>query len=212
MFVCIEGPDGSGKTSQSKALAEWMGAEWRCFPDRTTPVGRLIDAHLKNQWTAVHTNGGSSLLGDDSLKTDALMFQGLQLANRTEVMPDILASLRTGKSVVCDRYWGSGFAYGAADGLDKEYLIRIHRLLPEPALNVLIDVDVDTAIARMASRGVAKERYEGNREFMKTVADNYRDLWARKKSDPCWVVVNGTGTAAETLSALKRAVESRRRT
>lgn len=208
MFICIEGPDGSGKTSQSKALAEWMGAEWRCFPDRRTPIGKLIDWHLKGEWRA--SSPGSSLPMSDGL-LDALMFQALQLANRAEVMPDILTALRSGKTVVCDRYWGSGFAYGAADGIDKDYLVQIHRMLPEPALNILIDVDVDTAISRMASRGAAKERYEGNREFMKTVADNYRDLWARKKGDPCWVVVDGTGTAPETLSALKRLVDSRRR-
>lgn len=210
MFICMEGPDGSGKTSQSKALAEWLGAEWRCFPDRRTPLGKLIDAHLKKEWTAVHTNGGSAALGTDSLKTDALMFQGLQLANRAEVLPDILATLRSGKSVVCDRYWGSGFAYGAADGIDKEYLVKIHRLLPEPALNILIDVDVDTAVARMAGRDVPKERYEGNREFMQTVATNYRELWARRKTDPCWVVVDGTGSFDATQKVLRALVKSRK--
>lgn len=208
MFICIEGPDGSGKTSQSKALAEWMGAEWRCFPDRRTPIGKLIDWHLKGEWKV--NAAGSSLPMSDGL-IDGLMFQGLQLANRVEVMPEILATLRSGKPVVCDRYWGSGFAYGAADGIDKEYLIKIHAYLPEPALNILIDVDVDTAIARMKGRNVPKERYEGNRDFMKLVGDNYRELWARKQNDPCWVVVDGRGSAADTLSKLKALVDVRRR-
>lgn len=208
MFICIEGPDGSGKSSQSKALAEWLGAEWRCFPDRRTPIGKLIDAHLKQQWSAVHTNGGSPLLGDDSLKTDALMFQGLQLANRAEVAMDILRTLRSGKHVVCDRYWGSGYAYGKADGLDPDYLVKIHEYLPEPALNVLIDVPTEVSVSRMASRGGKVERYEGSVAFLERVAENYRELWSARKSDPRWVVLDGTGSFEDTQKRLRNLIPS----
>lgn len=206
MFITFEGPDGSGKTSRSKELAEWMGAEWRCFPDRRTPIGMLIDAHLKKKWSAVHINGGSEALGPDSLKTDALMFQGLQLANRAEVATDIVATLRSGKSVVCDRYWGSGYAYGKADGLDPNYLIKIHSFLPEPALNILIDVPTEISVKRLAGRGGIVERYEGSVAFLEAVAQNYRELWAARKGDPRWVVVDGSGSPEATFAKLKALV------
>jgi dTMP kinase len=211
MFVTLEGPDGSGKSTASKALAGWMEAEWRCFPDRRTPIGTLIDAHLKKQWSAVHLNGGSDVLGSDSLKTDALMFQALQLANRAEVMPDILATLRSGKSVVCDRYWGSGFAYGVADGLDADYMLKIHRLLPEPSLNILLDVSSEVSMQRLKDRGGLAERYEGQLDFAATVAKNYRTLWAMKKNDPRWVIVDGSGTPEQTLHKLKALIPAARK-
>lgn len=209
MFVVFEGPDGSGKTSQSKALAEFMRAEWRCFPDRRTPIGKLIDAHLKKQWTAVHVNGGSEALGTDSTKTDALMFQALQLANRAEVVGEFSELLRAGKHIVCDRYWGSGYAYGVADGLDPEYMVKIHSALPKPDLTILIDVPTSVSVGRLAGRGGVVERYEGSVAFMETVAENYRKLWAARTDDPRWVVVDGSGSREETLDALKALVLKR---
>lgn len=203
MFIAIEGPDGSGKSSQSKALAEWMGAEWRCFPDRRTPIGKLIDLHLKGRWAAKFDVDDGPPRDMTSEHLDALTFQALQLANRAEVSSDILATLRCGKSVVCDRYWGSGYAYGVADGLNPEYMISIHRYLPAPALNILLDVPIGVSSGRLASRGGALERYEGSVAFMETVANNYRALWASKKSDPCWVVVDGSGSREETFVKLK---------
>ena len=212
MFVVFEGPDGSGKTTQSKMLAEWMSAEWRCFPDRRTSIGKLIDGHLKGYWEAQTADAPplkkmapDELAWHDSYggTKDALMFQALQLANRVEVMPSILATLRSGKHVICDRYWGSGYAYGKSDGLDTTYLLKIHEYLPEPALNILIDVPIEVAVKRLASREGRVERYEGNVGFMETVANNYRELWALKKTDPRWVVVDGSGSQTATQEKLR---------
>lgn len=199
MFITFEGPDGSGKTSQSKALAEWMGAEWRCFPDRRTPIGKLIDLHLKGRWKAVYDGDE----GPAPEYLDALMFQALQLANRAEVAADFVRVLGTGKSIVCDRYWGSGYAYGVADGLDPEYMVQIHGYLPVPDLNILIDVPTEVSVSRLAGRGGTIERYEGSVAFLEKVAGNYRKLWATKQRDARWIVVDGSGSREETLDKLK---------
>lgn len=206
MFITFEGPDGSGKTSQSKALAEWLGAEWRCFPDRRTPIGHLIDLHLKGRWSAKFDADDGPTREVTSEHLDALMFQALQLANRAEVVGEFAASLKAGKHIVCDRYWGSGYAYGVADGLDPEYMVKIHGYLPAPDFNVLIDVPTSVSVGRLASRGGAAERYEGSVVFMETVAANYRKLWAMKKDDPRWIVVDGSGSREETLDKLKAIV------
>ena len=176
-----------------------MGAEWRCFPDRRTPIGKLIDLHLKGRWKAVYD-------GDEGPAPeflDALMFQALQLANRAEVATDFVALIDAGKSIICDRYWGSGYAYGVADGLDPEYMVQIHGYLPKPDLNVLIDVPTEVSVSRLAGRGGVVERYEGSVAFMETVAENYRKLWAAKKDDPRWIVVDGSGSKEVTFEKLK---------
>ena len=200
-FVTIEGPDGAGKTSQSKRLAEWMGAEWRCFPDRRTPIGQLIDGHLRNEWSA---KPGLTLFPYPQL--DALVFQGLQLANRIEVQPAIIASLEAGRPVVCDRYWGSGYAYGSADGLDPGYMLDIHRGLLRPTVSVLLDVPLDVAVARLKTRGAPAERYEGNLEHMHQVAARYRELWGLAPLGTVWVTIDASAEADEVQARLRRSV------
>lgn len=201
MFIAIEGRDGSGKTSQSMSVAEAIGAEWRCFPDRRTPIGKLIDLHLKKRWTAVFV-AEDETREVTSEHLDGLTFQALQLANRAEVVSEFAATLAAGGRIVCDRYWGSGYAYGVADGLDPEYMIKIHDYLPKPDLNVLIDVPTAVSVGRLAGRGGVVERYEGSLAFMEIVAENYRDLWESKRADPHWVVVDGSGTHEATFAKL----------
>ena len=212
-LICIEGPDGSGKTTASRALAEWMRAEWRCFPDRRTPIGQLIDEHLKGEWRWAKTDEGRTEdwrhfpgVPPAWQRRDALAFQALQLANRVELLPYILATLSSGRSVVVDRYWGSGYAYGVTDGLDPEYMLRIHRYLTPPTLSILIDVPVEVSVERLKARGAPPERYEASRDFMARIGDRYRELWARHARDPAWVVVDGSGTTVETLAKLRHLV------
>jgi dTMP kinase len=122
-------------------------------------------------------------------------------------MPEIEATLHGGRSVVCDRYWGSGYAYGTTDGLDPEYMLKIHRYLPAPTLTILIDVPTEVAVERLKARGAPTERYEKNRDYMARIADRYRELWARNAHDPSWVVVDGAGTPGETQAKLVRHIK-----
>lgn len=204
-LIVIEGIDGSGKTGHSKALATRLNAAWRRFPNRETPFGKLIDTHLRRLWTVVHVNGGAVELGTDSTKTDAMAFQALQIANRVEAMEDFTQTLQT-QHIVCDRYWPSGLAYGGADGLDKDYMVRVHRGLRQANVYVLFSVEIEEAFKRMGARDNGTERYEGNRDFLRTVSDNYHALWAAHADDPRWVVVDANGSYEETALRLNVAL------
>jgi dTMP kinase len=211
-LLAFEGIDGCGKTSLSKKLAEHLGAAWRKFPNRDTPMGMLIEDHLRKRWVAVrrHEIAGESsrhlaYSGDEHL--DGLVFQGLQLANRIESADDFRQTLKT-QHIICDRYWPSGYAYGGADGLDKPYMIKLHEGLLQPDLFILFDIEVDIAFERIhgnSGRGNA-DRYEADRKFLQTVADNYRELWAMHAGDPQWVKINANGTPEESWSQLVKVV------
>ena len=143
---------------------------------------------------------------DETFKRlDPLVFQALQLANRMEVATDIFTAASSG-NVVFDRYWPSGYAYGVADGLDGDYLINLHRWLPQPDLFILIDSTVEVLRDR---RPEARDRYERNAGHLKEVAANYRALWrkmAHEGDSRRWVIIDSYGTKEETATHINAAV------
>lgn len=209
MNVVIEGIDGCGKSTQAKRLVEKLGALFWKFPNRNSPSGELIYSHLEKKWwvdgtTEVFPDGS----GLDRLKLDeALVFQSLQVLNRLEVAADLARDFKSAKSVVLDRYWPSGYAYGRGDGLNGDYLFKIHATLPQPDLFILLDADVQQSKERRPER---RDRYEENHEFMNTVANNYRELWSAMKHDnppgQNWVVVDARNGVEATSKAVDDAI------
>lgn len=217
-FVAVEGPDGCGKTSQSKKLAEYLKAAWRRFPNRDTPIGKLIGDHLNHGWAA--TRGEQFPMsrnppGDKVMETvyrrddalDALVFQALQTANRYEAREEFVQTLKT-QHIVCDRYWPSGYAYGKADGLNTDYLFQIHKGLLQPDLFILFDIDPEISFKRIGERAAreGRDRYEGSLDFTRKVVENYRGLWERNFGDPRWVRIDANGTLEETWARLQATV------
>jgi dTMP kinase len=192
-IVCIEGLDGSGKTTQCAILAGRLRAKLWKFPNKDSPTGKLIYEHLAGTWSTHSEDDvqkGIDVAREKHI--DALVFQALQVANRMEVASQLFEDAAAG-NVVMDRYWPSGYAYGKADGLDGEYLIGLHRWLPQPDLFILLDSTPELLAKR---RPEARDRYERNAEHLWQVANNYRELWkqmAHEGSPDRWVIVSKTG-------------------
>lgn len=151
-FFVFEGLDRSGKSTQSRLLAKHLGARtsvtWMCFPDRTTPVGMLINLYLQNELE----------LSDEVIH---MLFS----ANRWEAMETILGELQQGISIVCDRFAFSGCAYSAAKGLDMPWCMEPDRGLISPDCVFFLDVSETVGMARTA---FGDERYEKG-EFQASV-------------------------------------------
>ena len=196
MIICIEGLDGVGKTTQCKLLAERLKAKLWKFPNTSdSPTGNLIYKWLDREWqTVANANAPGGKREDE--RREALVFQALQLANRMEVAHQLLEDASRGH-VVIDRYWPSGYAYGQADGLDGEYLIKLHRWLPQPDLFILLDGDPDL----LDRRPGVKDRYEANPEHLRKVGRFYRQLW-QQMGGARWQVVD----AAQPLDAVTASV------
>ncbi|KAJ4487886.1 thymidylate kinase [Lentinula aciculospora] len=166
-FVVVEGLDRSGKTTQTDILRQRIqeaGKEVACvkFPDRSTPIGKMIDLYLRSQ----------SDLDDHVVH---LLFS----ANRWELASTILSHLEQGKLVLCDRYAFSGIAFSVAKILPSQPSLSttIHSeqsfgklspinltwarapdsALPSPDLTLFLDVSPEVAYTR---GGYGEERYE----------------------------------------------------
>lgn len=101
-LIVIEGLDRAGKSTQVNRISQQIFAKTIKFPERSTPIGKMIDSYL----------GKLSEMDDRSIH---LLFS----ANRWEKVEDILTSLNNGQHVICDRYAFSGIAYSCAKVRDS---------------------------------------------------------------------------------------------
>jgi thymidylate kinase len=120
------------------------------------------------------------------------------LADKMEASADIRAHLRAGRYIVCDRWTPSAQAFGAADGLDRNWLRRVQEPLPEADLYLLLRVSEEETLRR---RPVLRDRYEKDREKQKVVRAEYGALWQERVTDARWRVVDGEGPDAATVHA-----------
>lgn len=208
---------------QARWLADRLRARLWKFPDSSTPTGKALYAHLEGhlrmQWEMPIKREDLNVLAPARVEAvleahdryrkavpepDALAFQALQLANRMEHAADIFEAASRGH-VVFDRYWPSGYAYGRADGLDGEWLVKLHSWLPQPDLFILLDVDLEDSMARRPDR---RDRYEKDGAKLRVVVNHYRELWAsRGREHPGrWRVLDGKRPPGDVTAEIERAV------
>ena len=170
-LIAIEGIDQAGK----QTVCEWLVGELRAagvtaaqtgFPDYATTLGREITAFLS---------------GERAYPTEAR--QLLYTANRWERAAELRAWLAEGRAIVVDRYIASGVAYGAAQGLDMDWMLAVERGLPPADLTILLDITPEVSLARKTT---ARDAYEARTDLLARARDAYLTL-AR---EPGWLVVN----------------------
>ncbi|HVP41330.1 MAG TPA: dTMP kinase [Candidatus Krumholzibacteriaceae bacterium] len=137
-FICVEGLDASGKTTQSKFLVKNLRRKGFNAIYTTEPskgrIGRLIRRHV--------------LLGENRLSVvlEALLFSADRIDHlEREVMP----ALKDKKIVVSDRYLYSSLAYQGAAGLDLKWIEEINRWAVKPDLTVYIDIPPEVVLQRL---------------------------------------------------------------
>ncbi|CAM9301304.1 unnamed protein product [Laminaria digitata] len=166
-FILLEGVDRCGKTTQANLLVENLtkaghDACFMRFPDRTTPIGHMINAFLQNTTDI-----------DD--RCVHLLFS----ANRWEAEKKIRELLTAGTTVVCDRYAYSGVAFSASKpGLEVGWCKDPDRGLPAPDKILFLDISVEDAMKRGQ---FGEERYE-KEEFQRTVRATFLALMEEDKA------------------------------
>lgn len=155
-FIVLEGIDGSGTTTHSHKLAEWIkrkNYEVVVTAEPTdSPIGKLIRSYLLSC-------GGSP-------EVHALLFA----ADRAEHTQRVIEPLvKRGTIVISDRYVESSIVYQAAEGLDIGWIESINKFAVEPDLTIFLDVDPEVALARKIK---SEEKFE-NVEFLKEVRRIY---------------------------------------
>jgi len=136
-FVCIEGLDGCGKTTQAKLLVEKLQRSYNAMYTAEPSDSKIGDFIRK-----------SILYGEkrSTSLAEALLFA----ADRVEhVENEVLPALRQGKLVISDRYVYSSLAYQGAAGLSLEWIQNINQYALRPELAIFIDVDPRAVMQRL---------------------------------------------------------------
>jgi len=146
VFVCFEGGEGAGKSTQTRALQEWLEAEGYAvrltFEPGDTEVGRKLRQIVLDPAT-----------GELSDRTEALLYTADKAEHvHTVVQP----ALDRGEVVITDRYVDSLLAYqGAGRPLEVAEVEHVARWATHdlrPHLTVLLDVDPEHGFGRFEER------------------------------------------------------------
>jgi dTMP kinase len=147
-FICIEGLDGCGKTTQAKLLTKKLRKSHNAVYTAEPSRGK-IGTYIRER----------CLYGEKRLSTvvEALLFA----ADRIEhVENEVLPALNQGKLVISDRYLYSSLAYQGAAGLSLEWIEKINEHALKPDLAIFIDVDPKTAMRRLKLKKSVMENME----------------------------------------------------
>ena len=171
MFITIEGIDGSGKTTQSGRLADWLSERTGRETVRTFEPGGCEEcAELRR----IILEGRNF-----SPEAELLLF----LADRAEhVSKVILPAIREGRNVVCERWNESTIAYQSSGR--KLPPDRVKDLItacgfPEPDAKIFLDIHPQTALTRILSRTKHDKFEDEGLTLMRKVSDSYRELARR---------------------------------
>ena len=201
MFITLEGPEGSGKTSHIPYLVEYLREKKLVvFPTRE-PGGTSISEQIRD---ILHDLKNAEM----HARTETLLYQ----AARAQIVEQVIKPrLADGEIVISDRYFDSTIAYqGYGHQQDLEQVRALVKyatggLMPD--LTVLLDLDVEVGLARK------KDDKDWNRmdaktvEFHKRVRAGYLEM---VKAEPNrWVVVNSDQKWETVQEELKKVIVSR---
>lgn len=181
-FITFEGIEGCGKSTQARALLEWLQAHGVPAILTREPGGTELGAGIRE--ALLHAPVSVSPVAE------LLLFQ----ADRNQhVVQKIRPALADGKWVISDRYYHSTLAYQA--GGREIPLAKVRELIDvaieglEPDVVFFVDVPVEVGVARKRQSGDRFDRIESEkREFHERIREAYLAL---AKDDPRIVTVDG---------------------
>lgn len=167
LFITFEGPDGCGKTTQMKLLAEYFEKKGKEVVLTREPGGKGLGEKVRE----ILLNYD----GEVSDRCESFLF----LADRAQNIDIIVnPAVKEGKIVLCDRHIDSTVAYqGYGRGLNIDRINMLNNLATngkKPDLTLVFDVDVETSMKRV---GKEKDRMESaGIDFHNRVRKGYLEL------------------------------------
>lgn len=199
-FVTLEGPEGSGKSTQARLLAEYLRGRGEAVVLTREPGGTDIGDQIR---ATLHALKNTAM----TPTTELLLYN----AARAQIVAEVVRpALAAGKIVVSDRYADSTLAYqGYGRQLDLAAVQQVTELATgglKPDLTFLIDVAVEEGLRRRQqglARGEEWNRMDAlAREFYERVRAGYLELM---RADPArWVRVDGAQSVEQVQNELRR--------
>lgn len=156
LFICVEGLDGCGKTTQTRLLVERLKRRSHDAVYTAEPSSGKIGSFIKEY--CLH--GGRRV----STIVEALLFA----ADRFEHMEkEISPALDKGRVVVSDRYIYSSLAYQGAAGLGLKWIEEINEHAIRPDMAIFIDVEPETVVKRLKRERSVMENLATQREVQR---------------------------------------------
>lgn len=186
MFITIEGPEGSGKTSQLPLLADFLRSHGYDVLTTREPGGTAIGDQVRKVLFDLNNKGMNP-------RTEILLFQ----SSRAQLVEEVIKpALAAGKVVLCDRYADSTLAYqGYGHGVEIDVLRNIVGFATgglRPDLTVFLDVDVEEGLKRRTDGGNWNRLDDYDKAFHRRVYAGYQELIATEPDR--WRVVNANQT------------------
>ena len=199
-FITLEGPDGSGKTTAARHLADWLRNRGLAVVLTGEPGGTPLGEDLRR--LLLHLRDRSA---DLDPRADALLFAAARAQHVARV---IRPALERGEWVVCARYADSSLAYqGHGYGLDGVEMRRLQDFATgglRPDVTLVLDVEADVGLRR--KRGSRWNRFEDtqDRAFHERVRAGYLNLASAEPQR--FRVIDGSGSVEESDARIREAV------
>lgn len=200
MFITLEGPDGSGKTSQLAPLAEFLRSQGYAVVTTREPGGTPISNQVREillnrmENTAMHP------------RTEILLF----CASRAQHVEEFIRpQMAAGNIVICDRYSDSTLAYqGYGHGLDIDALRNLLNFTTGnlwPDLTLLLDVAAETGLRRRQKGGEEWNRLDAYAvQFHCRVQKGYHQLMQDEPQR--WHRIDAEKSPDEVQSQMQQAI------
>jgi dTMP kinase len=202
MFITLEGPEGSGKTSHIPYLAGYLREKGHVvFPTRE-PGGTVISEQIRD---ILHDLKNAEM----HPRTETLLYQ----AARAQIVEQVIKPrLDDGEIVISDRYYDSTIAYQGYG--HRQNLEQVRQLLKyatgglDPDLTILLDLDVETGLQRKRQNGLEWNRMDAHEvEFYERVRVGYLEL-AKEEPDR-WVILDSNQPWDDVQAKLRKLIEGR---
>jgi dTMP kinase len=201
MFITLEGPEGSGKSSQLPILAEWLREQGFNVYTTREPGGTLISDQIR---TILHALENTAM----HPRTEILLY----LASRSQHVEEVIRPLlEKDKIVLCDRYADSTLAYqGYGHGVDIPTLKKLLDFSTGglyPDLTILLDLNVEIGLERRKQSGGEWNRLDAYAlAFHKRVREGYLTLVADEPQR--WRIVDAAQSFDNVQKALRDVIRA----
>jgi len=203
MFITLEGPEGSGKTTAVEAAVKALQEKGYEIVRTREPGGTPIAEQIRN---VILDKANTSM----DPRTEALLYAA---SRRQHLVEKVWPALKEGKIVICDRYLDSSLAYqGGARGLGVDEVLNVNLFATEntwPDLTLLFDIKPEVGLARIASNASREvNRLDLEKlEFHNKVRDTFLAL--AKKYPDRYVIIDASQSREEVAKATLEAIMNR---
>ena len=203
MFITLEGPEGSGKTTAVEAAVKALQEKGYEIVHTREPGGTPIAEQIRN---VILDKANTSM----DPRTEALLYAA---SRRQHLVEKVWPALKEGKIVICDRYLDSSLAYqGGARGLGVDEVLNVNLFATEntwPDLTLLFDIKPEVGLARIASNASREvNRLDLEKlDFHNKVRDTFLAL--AKKYPDRYVIIDASQSREEVAKATLEAIMNR---